>query len=270
MMRWVFFITLLFIAGCSRSTVAPTAQTPAQTASNEDGSVVVHLYTNATEITTMDQMQVTIELSRTPATVAAIEPIDWSSTGWTVISQTHAPETEVDTRLVTIEKITLEPFLDGQYTIPSVIVSAGSWKLATDPFEVSVTSVLPNDDAGEVVVTTELLPPSAPHEPRRGSLVLIVVGLGLIFAGSVFWWTSRPDRPSPSVREQLEHIAGGEFDDEREALALVHHLVHTLHPNERLAHVLDTCERIRFSGSSVTTPTAQALAGEALESLEVL
>lgn len=270
MMRWVLFIAVLFLAGCSRSAVTPAAQTPAKTAANEDGSVVVHLYTNASEITTMDQLEITIELSRTPATVAAIEPIDWSSTGWTVISQKHTPETEVDARLVTTETITLEPFLDGRYTIPSVIVSAGGWKLATDPFEVTVTSVLPTDDAGEVVVTTELLPPSAPHEPRRGSLVLIAVGLGLIFAGSVFWWTSRPDHPSPSVREQLEHIAEGEFDDEREALALVHHLVHTLHPNERLARVLDTCERIRFGGTPATTPTAQALAGEALESLEVL
>ncbi|MCA9304579.1 MAG: hypothetical protein KC996_10700 [Phycisphaerales bacterium] len=268
MMRWILLIAMIFGFGCSEPAATSSLPSPIKTASNEDGSAVVHLYTSTNELTTMEQLGVTIELSRTPTTDAAIEPVDWEDAGWTVISRTHTPEREIADRLVTTETITLEPFLDGRYTIPSIVASAGDWKIATDPFQVTVTSVLTPDDAGEIVVTTELLPPSAPRSERRGSAMLIAVGLGMIFAGGVFWWTGRPKPASPSVREQLEQIAGGAIRDDHEALALVHRLVATLKPNDRLSRVLDACERIRYSGSAATSPIAQSLASEALEALE--
>lgn len=269
MMRWAFTIlAMLILPACSGSTPSDGDTSPKATAHNEDGSVVLDVYCDVTELTTVDQLVVTAELSRSPGAEASIEPTDWEAAGWSLVSQTHTPETLRGGLLLFTQTITLEPFLDGEYRIPSIVASAGKWKIATDPIGITVSSVLDPADTGEIAVTTELLPPSEPHERDGTALVLIGIGAGLIFAGAVFWWTGRTEPIEPTPREQLEEIAEGHFDNEHDALALVHRLVDSLGSNERLGSVLEACNRARYMGSEEPAGAAKALANEALNAME--
>jgi len=268
MMRWIVVIIALLGLGCSGSAQTDAQRTPATTASNEDGSVILRVFTSTTGLTTVQQLVVTAELESVPGIDAVLEPTDWEDAGWTLISQTHTPESRLGDRLVSTSTITLEPFLSGQYTVPSIVASAGAWKIATDPVAIAVTSVLAPDDAGRVAVTTELLPPTEPRQRGRSAIVLLGIGIGLLFAGAVFWWATPTAGTEPTPREQLELIAGGGFTDEHEALASVHRLAHELDHTDRLSGIIESCNHIRYTGVEQQPGTAQKLAGEALNALE--
>lgn len=268
MMRWIVSILLLLALGaCAESSAPDDAREPTAAAQNADGSVVLRVFTNRDELTTVEQLRVVTELSRTKGSNAEIEATDWESAGWTLVSQTHTPESLRDSVLVSTQTTVLEPFLDGEYSLPSIIASAGDWKIATDPISITVNSVLDPADLGEIVVTTELLPPSELQKRSWTPFVLIAVGVGLIFASAVFLLTARPQQIEPSAREQLEMIAEGKIDNEHEALAIVHRIIDTLGVDDRLRDVLDACDRARYTGSLVQPGTAKTLASQALNQM---
>lgn len=269
MMRWTISILLLLMLGaCAESASNADAQEPAAAAQNADGSVVLRVYINRDELSTVEQLRVVTELSRKAGSNAQLESTDWDAAGWTLVAQTHKPETLDSGFLVSTQTTVVEPFLDGAYSIPSVVASAGDWKIATDPISITVSSVLDEADPGEIIVTTELLPPSEPRERSWTPIVLIGVGVGLMFAGAVFFVTNRPEHTEPTAREQLEMIANGKIESEHEALAIVHRVINTLSADDRFRDVLDACDRARYTGSLVQHGTAQTLADQTLSRLE--
>jgi len=107
---------------------------------------------SAAELTTVDRLEVRLTLSRSAGVAAGELAFEPEAAGWTVISHTaSSPRLEADGSVHTTWTWMLEPFLDGQYTIPSASVelhdAAHSTLLSTPAQQVSVASVLQGDEA---------------------------------------------------------------------------------------------------------------------------
>lgn len=263
-------IALTLLVGCKPTEQSSaTTDSPTQTVSTQDGSVQFRLYTDQSTLTTMEQIVLRIELDRdATATASLVEP-DFQAAGWTLITEHTTPEKLQGDRLRTNWSFTLEPFLAGEYEIPSIVVETSSGMMTTDPITISVTSVLDVDDAGQLSATEQLFTPQDP--PASSTNMYLAVGAvsGILLAAGVFWWVGR-SHPSfeTTPTEQLQTIADGRCTDQQKAIAIVHHAVLALETNEKLRPVRVACEHERFSGSTTNETDAEQLANQALRIME--
>jgi len=128
------------------------------------------------------------------------------------------PALAEENRIRTVRSYTLEPFLSGEYTVPAMAVrfTAGGEEtvhdLETEPFTVSVASLLPED-----VESYEIKDIEDPAEiPPLLGKVLLWGGAGaavLLAVLGFFWWLhGRKTRQEIARRLRAHEIAYGELE----------------------------------------------------------
>ncbi|GEM_PF-2105884 len=269
---------LLLLAACQREHT-PTPPVPAAevTASDDQAGIQLALAADRTDITTLDRVKVTITLRRPIAkAVMLIEP-DWESTGWTRVGSTDSDPVAIDARRIERSRtVTIEPFLPGDYTIPSAGIQ---WTtpdltrtLQTPQLGVTVASVLTPDDTEELDQPASTMPPPArtDDDPLAPLIVSLVVLTGALLAWKA---TRRPPHTDhdPSPADTIREIANGRHEGQTQ-LAELHRALAMAEPmpssKQRLDELIARCETARFSppGRGPIEPTdPRQLASTALE-----
>jgi hypothetical protein len=219
MRRAGWFMAAVFaIAGCDRGGGTPTAA-PGYSQDVGAGPVEARLTLDRDSITTAERTALTIELSA-PAGVGVLPPeLPGEIGGFTVIEQQRsAPRLEGDA--MTVRGVyTLEPFLDGAYTIPPITIpytdrDGQSGRVITGPIAVTVRSVLPADQqaAAEIGPIRGITGPQDRRAPRSA---VWAVGAGVLVLGAALagWLIlRRRARPAPSrcalAAERLRTMEG--------------------------------------------------------------
>ena len=270
MMRLLFFISLLFLllVGCERSISQATANAgPIESASTDDGRAEIFVYANASEITTLDQLVIRLELFRDIGFEANLVEPQWTSFGWTLIRVDRQPEELIDGRLRSEYTVTLEPFLEGEYAIPSVVVKTSMGLIQTQPVVVVVGSVLASSDSGELAPSEGFRIPSDPSVSLVGPIIAVIAGCGVLVSLGLVWWHGRAcEKPNLTPTDQLQMVMDGQYRDNDEALACVHRAIETMGDHvEELQTVRLACERLRYSPAVEPVADAKQLAAQALD-----
>ncbi len=275
MMHWMLSILMALVilvgSGCSRGVVETSDKAAiVRDIATDDGGVRLVVRTDADELRTVDQLTVWIEVIRRSDVEAALVEPDWQGRGWTLVQSHDAPEALVENQFRTERVVTIEPFLSGEYEIPSIVVQTQTGPIATEPIVIPVVSVLEADDSGVLAASDGLRVPDELHASKWNVLVAIGVGVGVVGAGLVLWRAGRVrEHTGPSPIEQLQMIAEGKCGDESEAIACVHHAIEALDEGDaELASVRTMCEHARYSASPDAQVSAEHMATQALEIVE--
>jgi hypothetical protein len=262
--------------GCSERD-EPEAAGPEvrMTAADSGTGVGLEVTVDRSEIRTVDRVSVGITVTRPAGLVAEVIEPDWSAAGWERVGVAGPTLAAGEGGLIEERRaVTLEPFLEGAYEVPPVVVRWGdAGSLASAPAEVAVSSVLDSDARDELAGTAGMMEPEAAGSPTAVVLGLAgVVGVGAL---AVVWWMTRGrgganDGGEGSAVDRLRAVAAGAYGRD-EALAVVHRAVEWLagRSAERsagLALVVRSCERARFGGAE---DDPRELARRALVELKV-
>lgn len=267
-------LTLALGTPACRREPAPAAPQPSTTvtASDPDAKVGLTITLDHDQLRTVDRAELTITTVRPAGLRLTLAEPDWSQTQWTRVDATDTRPTVLpDGRLTRSRTITLEPFLEGDYTVPPVTLAWGTGDaartLASAALKAKVTSVLPQDDGGQLAAPAPAL---APTEPEPASPGLITVAAVVAIAALLLTWRfTRPrhhhDEPAPDPVETLR-AAAATTETTPETLPAVHHAIAALAPQQpSLSPLVARCERARFE------PGAQGDAGDiAREALRLI
>lgn len=258
-------------AGCGRD--APAGAPAAEAVSvAEDAALGVSLTVGVdrARVRTVDRVAVSIETARPAGMAVGVAEPDWEEAGWTVVGRSaDGARALADGRIAERVVVTLEPFLEGSYEVPPVVVSAGDRSLASSAMSVEVASVL---DEGAGAALAEPLPVRAPgaDDSARGgwglvgvvlALAAVLLGLGLTRGRG-----RRVDAGDESPETALRRVAEGRGADQAAALRTVHRAVERLAPGRPgMARLAEHCERARFApAGAVGGADAAEIAREAL------
>lgn len=159
---------------------------PAIEQHHENGAAAISLQVDRDEITVADSLLVTLE-----ATVPEGETLKFPEPGeklgeFTLVGTTESePRLGEDSRITLTRVYELEPFLPGDYEIPSLEISFGDGQsIATEPVSIAVVSVLP--EGTEDPEIEEIAPPVG--LPGFSWWVYALAALGLAAVTFLFWW----------------------------------------------------------------------------------
>lgn len=193
---------LLSMPACEREARVTADPEPAAAARSESPLGWLEVSMPTSEIRTVDEIEVSITLQRVPGVVAGDLEFDASSAGWTVASVSTSTSTRpTDGGLRSVWNYVLQPFLDGEYEVPSASVElqregAASVVLTTPAQTVQVSSVLSGDSEPVLAEPRPIVLPSAPADTRpywfAGAVAAVIA---VVVAGVVI--TRRLQRPRP-------------------------------------------------------------------------
>lgn len=195
-MRWatrVFWIYLLALAtACSHRAAPPEAQPPAAArATSSLGTLELSL--SRTELTTVDRLEVRLTLETQGGVGADELQFSPQDAGWTVVSTSSGgPNIGTDGLVRTIWIFTLEPFLDGEYEVPSAGIglrdATTTSTLITPPQRVMVTSVLAEGQS-ELSVARAPVEIAEQHDsPSTLPIYLLALGAAVLIVVAGIWW----------------------------------------------------------------------------------
>ncbi len=269
-------LMLVSLAGCGGEAPPPTDE-PAVTTSARSGPVAVEVALDRETMRTVDRLRVTITAVASDGAAPNIPEFDPESAGWTVIARTDEPLRATDAGLERRAQIILEPFLDGAYEVPPVTVS---WTLdhsepgsvRTEPLPVSVVSVLPPDDPGDLAGPVGMALPSEP-EPAGVPVLAIAAAACVCFAiaGGLAWYliTHRPTATgAPSVERLRVLDRAGDADPESICAAVSDALRREPVRTQTASDLLAETDRVRFGRAPITPERSRALLRDAIRALE--
>ncbi|MEM7754337.1 MAG: hypothetical protein AAF297_01735 [Planctomycetota bacterium] len=174
--RAVLFVAVFVLAACAPSDTTPG---PAATQSTAAGELTLTIAASDTQLTTTDRLTLTLtaeypttaNYAHDPAFLDAVE-----SAGWTIVA-THAdpPRLIQAGRLARTSTAILEPFLPGDYEIPSLTATFAGETATLDPIPVSVNGLLPEDDLlAESPELAELRKPPPIIEDNSTALPVVI------------------------------------------------------------------------------------------------
>lgn len=281
----IILITTM-LAGCSPDAPSPLVGGIEAEAFDPQSGVVILTQINDGEIASADRLRVEVRIQwASPVNVTLNEP-DWAGEGWTRIDASQQPVQMTDSGFELTGSYLIEPFLPGEYTVPSFTAvitphpDSESYELASPPIAVVVQSVLDSQDSGELDPSIGLLDPRAalPDQPNSKSLIYTIAGAMLISVLLVVWRLSRTSNRSggqTSVFEQLQHVANGHDESESDAYNTLYNaftrLDDRLQQTSEIRTLIEQCERARFSRSdTVSSPKILAPSAMARHTLELL
>lgn len=238
------------------------------TAADSGTGLALEVTVDRTEVRTVDRVSVGITVTRPAGLVAEVVEPDWSAAGWERVGVVGPTLAAGEGGLIEERRVvTLEPFLEGAYTVPSVVVRWGdAGSLASAPAEVTVSSVLAEGAAEELAAAAGMIKPG--DAPSRTAVVLGVAALVCVGATALVWWMTRGrggEGEAVSAEDRLRAVAAGAYGVD-EALGVVHRAIEGMAGRSAgLAAVVRACERARFGGE-VADP--RDLARRALGELE--
>lgn len=272
---WAVGLALAGPAGCGRD--APGGPPAAEAVSAaEDAALGVSLTVGVDRaaVRTVDRVAVSIETTRPAGMAVGVDEPDWAAAGWAVVGRAADPARAMaDGRIAERVVVTLEPFLEGSYEVPPVVVSAGDRSLASGALAVEVTSVL--EDGADAALAEPLpvrVPGTASPTGSGWGLVGVVLALAAVLLGLGLARRRGGDGDAgdESPESALRRVAAGRAADEAGTWRTVHRAVETLAPGRpALARLAERCERARFAPAGPGSGAdAVAIAREALGVLE--
>ncbi len=217
------FFTMLLISCGEQFIEESPVKDPGFTQNHAQGKINLRLQTSKKEITIAEQLELVLETA-VPEDMTVEFPSYSASLGDFTLkdSRLDAPRmTGTGDSVFVVHRITylLEPYLSGTYSIPAMTVTYthknnGSQvkKLVTEEMQVPVQSLLGPDAAAEI---KDIRPPLP--LPRNISLLFLVVGLtilfaGLAIAGVIYWKKTAAEKIPAAVQLRPEEIALQELD----------------------------------------------------------
>ncbi len=266
----IFAVTLTFVAGCAdqNDPVATSGQI-SSTAQTESGSVRFTVWADSDELRTVDQLGVRIKINWASSEDVKLFAPDWEGAGWTLVDSYHEPDMVEGAGFSRLWSFTIEPFLEGQYSIPPIEVDTNLGSITSEPIAVSVHSVLDTGSTSELAEHRPLALPSEPESSNISGLVILGAVGGLILAFVLFWLVRKPGvKLEPTPRETLQAIADGDFEDAGEAFRCVHRVVSTLRTTAKTIEIETECEQARFNGCTTMTSDPRTIAMRAIRAME--
>lgn len=284
MLPFVIALCLAPAFGCRERGHDPPTPSPLPVAASRsvagtpDGRVEISVGLDRAEMRTVDRLTLTISTLRPVGLRTTLDDPDWAAAGWTRVGATDSePLAMPDGLIQRTRTVVLEPFLDGVYSIPPVVLSWTPGEsggehtvVSTEQMTVTVGSVLASDDVGELAGPAPTRP--APTTADGGYLPVVVVGACVLVAGALAWFLVRPreggEDPTPGPVESLRAIAARSSAGE-EWLAPLHRALAELAPaRAALNPLVHQCERARFDPGA-SAADAGEIAREALRRLGV-
>lgn len=235
---------------------------------DEQSGVGVTLSVDRERITTVDRIGVRIEVVRPAGSGVTWDEPAWAESGWGRVGRVdHPPAGLPDGRIRERAEIVLEPFLDGDYTVPPVVVAIGDRRIATAALTVAVLSVLEDPADGELTGPMPVVPPRPERASRTGPIAgVVVIGLAAVLLA---WRLTRRRTHGTAAAgpvEALHAVASGQTGPD--PLATVHHALERLEQDRPggFKALARRCERARFAPGGSDDP--RSIAREALALLE--
>lgn len=190
----------LVLSACGKPEEAHPAP-PATVQSFTREGVHLDMHWDREHITTADTLTVDLT-ARHSEDVEVTFPGEDADFGEFTLIEREAPPPELieDGRLESSRTYILEPFLPGDYTLPSLEVRYEGTQddapqaIQTDPVDITVTSVLPEGEEAEL---RDIAAPATVPPPMWPWIVATFVFL-LLIAAALAYWRWRATRPKPT------------------------------------------------------------------------
>ncbi len=217
-LNFVLVLCLLTVPGlfsCSGqgASSGPASTGPAYEKRFTEDPVILTVSLDRKEVTAADRVRLSLHLSA-PEQYGIKLPDYTDETNEFSLAETSDPARRImpGGKLVTSRVYTLEPFLPGEYTIPSLKVTyqdqeGGEFEITTEPIGVEVRSLLTQDsDQPEI---SDIFPPEAPPV-NRFLIFMIVFAAGFFFLALIWLWNRSRNRKkgdsSPPVPAHVQAL----------------------------------------------------------------
>ncbi len=260
----LLLLNLLSIWGCSSDSLESSEYAYESESIEPNSGVIVRTIIDQVVITPADRVRVEIQLNWNASFSVSLNDPLWEQSGWSVVETHVAPVVYEDDVFRETHYVTLEPFLAGEYTIPTSTVVVDSnetdqhFELTTSPVSIIVESVLESTDTGELDPLIPFYSPAqtstadSTHPILISSLVAAIVFAIVIFI--LFKKPSSPTDPDPSPYELLNQIAKDDTVPTGDAYQKLHsafsQLDHRLQMTSEIQSFIQHCERARFAQTS--------------------
>ncbi len=268
--------------GCTGD-AEPDAAAPALVSEVESGPVQLSVSSSDASMRTVDRVEVRIQACLDTGAALTELGLDAESEGWTVISdRLLVAQSLPDGRVLHERTLVLEPFLEGEYTIPSARAAwtrgEESGVMLSDPMTISVQSVLKEDDTLELSGRRELPPESEPDEAGvNGTLIWIATRfgwVGVLAIGLVVWLLIRRNKRDPvqAILARLERVASepSEVSSACAEAAIALRTLSSDHPPEATRALIDRLDDARFEPHPGASNNARRLITDAIEHCRTL
>jgi len=272
---------ILALTGCTRESTDQRPE-PALVSSVQSGPVELRVETDRDTLRTVDRVVVLVSVMLAPGASLDDLTIDAESEGWSTIEDRRSPPSTIDDARTLHERtLTLEPFLEGDYIVPTV---SASWSLgersgiaATDPLTIPVTSVLTEDDAPELSEARALPPESIAEAGAANPWLAMTLKFGWAVAlmiGLALWILLRRSKPDPAraILARLERVAADPTDP-GEACAEAAAALRTLSggaDSDSTHRLIDELDDARFAQAEPDADRARSLVTDAIAHCRVL
>jgi len=281
----VFVLLTLLNAGCERAPTDDTSDTVIQSAVEPMTETSLETKIDRTQLSVADRIWVTttwhwLDDQLVNDVVVTLEDPDWAAADWSLIESITTQPTRDERGYWAQRRVLLEPFLPGDYTIPTSRLLIESSLLDTPvelsierPISVHVSGVLPESDAGAL---NPLAPPALPTETDSKPNTMLIIGVSAalaIVACVVIIYVRLQHAPtsSLSVHDQLVQIRDQQNLQRDHAFVLLERAFDRLDPRLRqtteFAGMIRACERARYAPESDPHTSPSRLAAFTLELL---
>lgn len=275
----LFLVCLLVLgtgSGCSSSDAEKPAPQLHREAQDAQSGAKLRVQTERDEIGIADRIWVEAEWTWTGAASVTLMPPDWGEHDWTLLETVESPTTRTAEGYIGSTRWLIEPFLPGEYAIPSPVLlvqhTESPRELSIEPLTIRVEGVLPEGDTGE------LNPIAAPTLPDQADESIAPIWIGVLatlvlLAVLVLWIIRRAtDHPeTETIYTQLQRISSDNQLDREHAYQMLDRVLARLDPRLRqtseVAELIRECQRARFASHHEPRVTPARIAQHALELL---
>ncbi|MFG0245405.1 MAG: hypothetical protein ACF8MF_05050 [Phycisphaerales bacterium JB052] len=275
----ILFLFLLAWApstGCSGGDPAPHVQLLTHEAEDAQSGARLMLNLHTDSIGIADRLWVEARWSWPDTISASLAPPEWGETDWTLIETIDEPVSRRGDRYEVSSRWLIEPFLPGEYIVPSPVVltesNSTTNELSVEPFTVSVEGVLPVQDTGQLnPLATPVLPET--QDEASPALWVWVVFCVAVAALTVLIIARRGSHgePDETVYAQLKRIENDDQLDQGQAFEILDRALTRLDPRLRqtteFAEMIRACDRARFAREPQQHVSPARIARHALELL---
>ncbi|MBX3322020.1 MAG: hypothetical protein KF757_03415 [Phycisphaeraceae bacterium] len=265
----VLVIAVLALSACQRHENPPPPLDAAISSRSDSALGSLHIVIPSGEMRTVDTIDVSITISTAPGVVITSFAFNPAAHGWTILHETSQPPTMSQTSMLVEQRLlTIEPFLPGDYEIPSVTAvlrsrDGTSASLETSPQTVRVVSVLTEADKDLAPVRPLLdeprqavLPSILPTLIWGGTLLAIVIVAAFVL---VLRAHKRPKGATAAKPRSLYDDTLSDPEFARIALGLI---ASKIHPLEQVScDAITTEDIIRAINRRDSNPVTSQLVG---------